>query len=135
MKEHKALKTRYKLSHRPMGVFLIRNIVSDKIFLGAGHDLTGTINRNKFQLRSGRHPNRALQTDWDHLGAEKFAFEILDQISHADNPEYDPERELTSLKQLWLEKLKPFGDRGYNERPQTRDEKLRRMAARRLNEV
>ena len=35
---------------------------------------------------------------------------------------------------FWLEKLQPFGDRGYNEPKLSRDEKLRRIAAKRLSE-
>jgi hypothetical protein len=35
------------------------------------------------------------------------------------------------METMWLEKLKPFRDRGYNERKLNREEKLRRIAANR----
>jgi len=54
MKEDKKqLKKNYKQSPRPMGVFLIRNNLSGKVFLASGLDLHGTINRHKFQLKNG----------------------------------------------------------------------------------
>jgi hypothetical protein len=117
-----------------MGVFLIRNILNDKVFLAVGRDLSGTINRHKFQLSTGSHPNKSLQADWDQNGADSFAFEILDQVNPGDDLRWDQQTELESLEQLWLAKLRPFGKCGYNEPKQSREEKLRRIAARRLSE-
>jgi hypothetical protein len=31
-----------------------------------------------------------------------------------DDPNFDINDELTLLEQIWLEKLQPFGERGYN---------------------
>ena len=39
--------------------------------------------------------------------------------------------DLETLEDLWLEKLEPFGDNGYNERKLTREERLRMIAANR----
>lgn len=128
----KQLKKAYKDNPPAMGIFLIRNTVNDKVFLGVGQDIRGTINRHKFQLKEGRHPNRSLQSDWNRLGAQKFAFEILDQISHSDRRGSTDDDELNFFEKLWLEKLQPFGKRGYNDRPQSREEKLKRLAKRRL---
>ena len=52
------LKKKYQQSNVPMGVFLIRNIVNDKVFLAAGLDLQGIINRHKFQLTTGSQPEQ-----------------------------------------------------------------------------
>ncbi len=121
----KELKKLYKENPPEMGVFLIRNTVNDKIFLGVGQDIQRTINRHKFQLKAGCHPKRSLQADWNEFGAENFAFEILDQISHSDNQGSTDQDELVFFDKLWQEKLQPFGDRGYNARPQSREEKLK----------
>ena len=115
-----------------MGVFLIRNNVSDKVLLAVGLDLPGNINRHKFQLQSGNHPNKSLQADWNEFGGSSFSFEIVDQLTARADPTVDYRKELASLEKLWLEKLQPFGDRGYNERKQSRAEKLQRIAARRV---
>jgi hypothetical protein len=39
---------------------------------------------------------------------------------------------LEVLEDLWLEKLEPYGERGYNERKKTSEERLRMIAANRL---
>ena len=114
-----------------MGVFQIRNMVSENIFVAAGVELQGIINRHRFQLEMGTHPNQGLQADWNNLGSASFAFEILDQMLPRDVANYDSRKDLASLKELWLEKLRPYGERGYNERELKRAERLRQIAVRR----
>src|SRR5215471_14640341 len=70
------LKREYKLNHRPMGVYQIRNVVNEKVLIGAALDLPGIFNRHRFQLKMGNHPNTALQAEWNEFGDENFAFEI-----------------------------------------------------------
>lgn len=111
-----------------MGVFLIRNIANDKVFVGAGLNLPGTMNRHRFQLGSGRHANQQLQADWNELGSSSFAFEIVDQLQ--PRPGGNDRADLESLLDLWIERLRPFGEAGYNERKLTRAELLGQIAAR-----
>ena len=110
-----------------MGVFLIRNNLSDKVFLTTGLDLHGTINRHKFQLIKGIHPNKSLQADWNEFGNNNFAFEIVDVLTPSEGIELDYRKELVFLEKLWLEKLQPFGERGYNVPKLTRAERLRQI--------
>ena len=112
--DNKQLKQNYKLTKLPLGVILIRNITNDKVFLTSGMNVPGLINRHEFQLRANGHPNKELQKDWNELGKEKFAFEILDQMEPLDTPSFDARRELKFMEEMWLEKLQPFGERGYN---------------------
>jgi hypothetical protein len=129
----KSLKQEYRQNPRPGGVFLIRNMVNDKVFLGVGLDIEGIINRFKFQLKMGKHTNVRLQNEWNEFGGESFAFEILDQLNAKDAPSANYREDLTSLEDLWLEKLQPYDERGYNERKLSREEKLRRIAAKRTD--
>ena len=69
------------------------------------------------QLRLGGHPNRALQKDWNEFGPEAFEFQILDTLQIPDQSDYDPSDDLRVLEELWLEKLSPFEERGYNTKP------------------
>jgi hypothetical protein len=130
---HKQLKKNYQQSTRTMGIFLIRNNLNDRVFVGSGLDLHGIINRHKFDLTNGSHRNRQLQLDWNALGSNNFAFEIVDELAAREAADVDYRAELNSLEMLWLEKLQPFGERGYNEPPLTRAERLRRIAKK--NEV
>jgi hypothetical protein len=124
------LKELYQQGIRPMGVFQIRNLVTEKVFVAAGINLAGTINRHRFQLGAGVHSSRALQLDWDAQGTAGFAFEILDQMNPATDLG-DSRKDLEALLDLWLKKLKPYDEQGYNERKLDRGALLKQMASRR----
>jgi hypothetical protein len=131
MANKKQLKQEYQQSHRPMGVYLIRNNTNDKVFVGASLNLPGIINRHKFALGHGSHVSKSLQAAWNELGEQNFSFEIVDELSPRSDPNADYKSELALLEKLWLEKLDPFGEHGYNERKKSRAEMLSEMAARR----
>lgn len=59
----------------------------------------------------------ALQKEWKQFGAESFEFTELEILEAADDPTYDPAEDLRVLEALWIEKLSPFGDKGYNNPP------------------
>jgi hypothetical protein len=131
MANNKRLKQEYKLAKRPFGIVLIRNTTNDKVLLISGLDIQGIMNRHKFALNAGGHQCKALQKDWNELGLDKFEFEILDQMQPTDDPSFDAKRELNFMEEMWLEKLEPYGERGYNEKKLTREERLRKIAANR----
>lgn len=114
MCDRKQLKREYKQTHRAMGIYQIRNISNEKILLGSSLNLPGTLNRHKFELQMGGHRNKVLQAEWNALGSKNFVFEILDELEPKDDPDYNYEDDLAFLEQHWIDKLKPFGDRGYN---------------------
>ena len=114
-----------------MGIFQIRNEVSGKIFVGSSMDLAAMFNRIRFQLFAGAHPNKELEADWKRLGADKFSFDVLEEIVPREEPNYDYKADLETLEDLWLEKLEPYGEKGYNERKKTSEERLRMIAANR----
>ena len=126
--ENRRLKQDYLNTKRPFGIVLIRNTTNDKVFLFSGLDLQGIINRHKFALNAGGHASKDLQRDWNTLGADKFEFEIIDQMEPTNDPSFDARRELNFMEEMWLEKLVPYGDRGYNEKKLTREERLKMIA-------
>lgn len=111
-----------------MGIYQIRNLTNEKVFVGSSMNLPGILNREKFQLKMGGHKEKLLQQDWNELGENKFAFEILEELFPRENPEYDYREDLECLEDLWLEKIEPYGEKGYNERKKTREERLRMIA-------
>jgi len=121
-------KREYKLSHRPMGVFEIRNLVNGKLFLDSSLNIPAKINRHKFQLEAGVHPSNNLQADWNELGESAFEFDTLEPVEPRDSGDYDYTGDLSVLEDLWLEKLQPYGEMGYNEPKKTREERLRMIA-------
>lgn len=115
--DRKALKQQYKETVHPMGVFRVFNTANEKSFIGTSTNIPAMLNRQKAQLQMGAHPVAALQSDWNSLGPDVFTFETLDTIQPKDTPGYDPADDLRVLEELWLDRLSPFDDRGYNPRP------------------
>jgi group I intron endonuclease len=113
------LKRQYKQTLREMGVFQIRNKANGKILIGSAKDLNGKINSNKFQLKTGRHYNQALQKDYNQYGENNFSFEVLDYLKPTENQK-DYSDELKLLEEMWLNKLKPYEDKGYHSGPISR---------------
>ena len=97
-----------------MGVYIIKNLVNGKILIGKSKNMPGRINRHKFDFERNAENIQDLQKDYNQFGLERFSFEILDQLEPKEDPAYNYTEDLTVLEELWLEKLQPFGDKGYN---------------------
>ncbi len=41
-------------------------------------------------------------------------FEVLDVVKQKDDPAFNLEDELSLLEQIWIERVQPFGEGGYN---------------------
>ncbi len=103
-----------------MGVFQVRNTLNGKIFIGSSPDLNAIWNRFQMQLKLNSHTNKALQQDWNTLGAEHFEFEILARIKQDDTKEINYARELKELEALYLDELQPYGEKGYHKKKETK---------------
>ena len=107
--DRRALIREYKRTPRPAGLFSVRNTASGRCLIGVGADLPGTLNRQRFQLEMGSHPDKELQRDWNELGADSFVIEVLDELDPSENSEGDLASDLAALKQAWIEKLEQAG--------------------------
>jgi hypothetical protein len=114
LKTRKEIHREYKERVKPSGVFQIKNTANGKVLLGSSLNLEGPLNKHRFILTINGHPNKELQKDWKELGPDQFTFEILETIQVKDDPNFNLKDELTLLEEIWMEKLQPFGERGYN---------------------
>ena len=128
MTDKRQAKLDYKLSHRQMGVFQIRNTANQKVFIDSSLNVPARINRHKFALDAGLHPAKELQADWKEFGKDKFEFEVLEPVEPREDPSYNYASDLAFLEDLWLEKLEPYGAKGYNEKKMTREERLQMIS-------
>ncbi|MDF2723130.1 MAG: hypothetical protein K0Q59_2805 [Paenibacillus sp.] len=116
----KQIASDYTQSHRPMGVYQIRNVQNDKIYVDGSVDLVGAKNRFDFYKQTNLNMITELQKDWATFGGSSFVFEELDRIKPREDEPYNPndkkkyKEEVDTLLQLWLDKLQPYGDIGYN---------------------
>lgn len=84
----------------PMGVYAIRDGRTGSVRIGASRNVHGTINRIRFELRLGSHPDRALQAAWRDGGEERIAFEVLELVKERSDPDFDYAAELKDLEAL-----------------------------------
>lgn len=116
--DKKEAKFIYKNTPRAMGVFQIRDTANGRILVGGSLNLDGRKNRFGFEVQNGNISNNAaLKRDWDQHGPASFVFEILEQLEPVEDPQHDYRDELAELEKKWLEKLQPYGERGYNSPP------------------
>ncbi|MCB2197952.1 GIY-YIG nuclease family protein [bacterium] len=118
----KELVQAYKLRPQRAGVFQIRNTANGRFFLGSRLNLDGVWNKHQFMLFVGSHRNRQMQQDWKEYGEEAFRFEIVEEVKTTDKRPFEIDEELTLLEEIWIEKLDPFGDMGYNQTKHIRQE-------------
>ena len=130
MIDKKAAIREYKMSHRPMGVFQIRNTINGKALIEASVNIPGKFNRYRLQLELGSHLNKELQEDYNSFGKDAFEFETLESLEPKIDPSYNYSEDLAALEELWIEKASLNGDSLYNVRKLTREERLAMIAAR-----
>jgi hypothetical protein len=115
----KELLRQYKDNPPPAGVFQIRNSINGKVYVSSAPSVDGKLNSQRFMLQAGGHVNRALQADWARQRPEDFVLEVLEYLkpSSPNASAITVRQELADLEKRWLEKLRPFGERGYNKPP------------------
>ena len=88
---------------------------TNKIFVGSTRNFK-TLNGIKFMLDTNSYTTcKELQKDWNQYGKDEFTFDILEILNKNNNNPYFNEKEaLLELEEKWLEKLQPYGEKGYN---------------------
>jgi GIY-YIG catalytic domain len=107
------LTKQYKEAGPPMGVYAIRNLVNQRVLVGASLNVEGALNRHRFELRMKQHRNQRLLQDWLRDGADNFRFEVIDTLKKRDDPAFDCKSELATLLAMWSEELGCHSERGY----------------------
>jgi hypothetical protein len=120
MTDKKGLIKQYKQTIQEMGIYQIKNRINGKIFIGNAKNIKGILNSNKFQLKIGRHFNQELQQDYNKYGETNFDYEILDYLKPKEDQNYDYTEDLNILEDMWLDKLQPYNEKGYNSKKPNR---------------
>jgi frataxin-like iron-binding protein CyaY len=111
----KLLKEQYKEMKTWMGVYQVRNTQNGKIMIGASPNLKNRWLTLRQQLDMGNCFNTELQKEWKQFGSEAFTYEVLEEkVTEGVN---DVPWEMEQMKKAWVEKLQPFGERGYHKQP------------------
>jgi hypothetical protein len=84
----KELALEYKHRRPEMGVISFRCAVTGDAFFYPTRNMKSDINRNRFQLELGNHPNRELQALWEKHGSSNFNIAVAETLPY-DEKEAD----------------------------------------------
>lgn len=111
MADRKELLRAYKETPPPAGIVIVRNTVSGRALVVTAPNIAGNLNRQRFQLEMGGHPDKTLQADWNALGADAFEIEELDRLEMPEGglSPAQLQEDLKELAALWAERLAAEG--------------------------
>jgi group I intron endonuclease len=91
------------------GVYLIRNRISGKVYVGSGHNVRKRLTNHRSYLRRDIHKNNHLQASWKVYGERAFEFEILQSF------ELDNRQEIRASERSWIQSYRSDNrEFGYN---------------------
>ncbi len=102
--QKKEARSKYKEAYKAPGVFMIKNLVTDEVFIKGVVGVKSATNRYKFELMMGRNLYKKLQSSWNKYGADNFEFSILEEIKNHDEPYFNYERALGACERKWKDK-------------------------------
>jgi len=114
MTDRQALKRQYRDVETRAGVYAIRNTVDRRALVAGSRNAEAALNRHRFQLRYGSHPDARLAEDFARHGESAFVFEVLDMVKPNGDPAFDPIAELEALVALWRDEIPCEGEQGYD---------------------
>lgn len=85
------------------GIYQIRNLVDNKIYIGSSKSLYQRLHRHLNNLRKNKHDNQHLQNAFNKYGESSFIFEIVEFCNLSEQYE---------VEQYWINNF--FGDNCYN---------------------
>jgi len=112
----KELIKEYKNQKHPAGLFAVKNLPENKMFIGVSLNLPAKLRGISFELELGSHAYHNLAEDYKRLGKEQFKIFVLDEMEVKDESENELKKELESLEHIWVEKLKSEGITFYNKK-------------------
>lgn len=94
---------------KTQGIYLIRNTVSGRVYVGSSVDIPHRIRTHKALLKAGKQCSRTFQASWLKHGAASFEFSILELVEN--------QSDLIAREQHWIDTLHATcPDRGFNVR-------------------
>ena len=102
----KEILAQYKEREIIGGVYIIRNMLSNRLLLDASADIKSIRNRFEFARKTGSCVVPRLQEDWSEHGSASFSFEVLEELKRGENQtDAQFKADLDLLREIWSEKL------------------------------
>ncbi|QQS36128.1 MAG: GIY-YIG nuclease family protein [Ignavibacteriales bacterium] len=104
----------YKMQRQPAGIYAVHNKVDNKMLIGKSKNLPAVVRRFEFTLKMESYPYQELIDDYKKHGSENFEIKIIDELSIKEETYAEIDKDLESLEEMWIEKLKSEGVKFYN---------------------
>ena len=69
------------MKNKIIGIYLINNIINDKVYYGSSVDCERRWYQHKSSLNKNIHKNYHLQSSWNKYGKDTFIFNIVEKCS------------------------------------------------------
>ncbi len=92
------------------GIYLIKNLKTDKVYVGSSVKLEAREQRHFKNLSNGNHHSNKLQNSYNKHGEDSFIFESIEEYEEIDNDK------LIQREQHWIDYYDSYNS-GYNCRP------------------
>lgn len=87
------------------GIYMIKNIVNGKIYIGKSFDVKKRWSNHKYELNKGVHVNNHLQRAWNKYGEQNFEFSVVEECNKDD---------LSNKEIYWIKEMDAYRN-GYNQ--------------------
>lgn len=101
----RALVREYKERKVRRGVYALRCPATGETWVSASSNLDAQENSVRFQLRTGGHPNKALQAVFNAHGADGLTYEVLAELPDEEASAYALRADLKDLEETWRAQL------------------------------
>lgn len=96
------------------GIYMIKNLVNGKIYIGSAVNLCGRKNTHFHELRNNKHHSRYLQRAFNKYGEGNFVFDVLEYVENKES--------LIEAEQRYLDSLQSYNPiYGYNMCPNAKN--------------
>jgi len=102
--DKKAALAAYKERKPEPGIYVVRCVATDQIWVGAAPELSAIWNRLSFSLRQGAQTPASLQAAWNEHGPDSFTFEPVEALTD-EQLVFGRDRMLKGRRAHWCEVL------------------------------
>lgn len=113
MDQKRELRQQYKETKTQASIYQVRNSKNQKVLVASTPNIK-ILTRIKLDLEQGIYRNNFVQKEINEYGKDAFVIEVLEVLEVKDDGYFDVRFELKKLEKKWLNKLQPYGDKGYN---------------------
>ena len=69
------------MKNKVCGIYMVKNILNDKVYIGKSIDIIKRWRKHKSDLNNNIHDNKHLQSAWNKYGQQCFSFSIVEECS------------------------------------------------------